>query len=287
MTTKSPEKMIVIPTEKHFSNWIKKYFERMAEQSHSIVDMTQLEYITQSPDCRILVLWNSNNIKDDWVSKFQDIKCRQDHFLFSEMNLNSDIVRIFFRLQERHNNKVHLMPSESSQEQKKVLERLGNALASPSNVETILDAWWEGDNFVVMSSRFETLKVPLEKLTCFPVKKAEITKNFEIDPDGDYIYWPDLDVHLGWEQFLQITNPQAKLKAQQKSLDFNKRYGEAIKKLRVKKGLNQSDIEGLDQRQIRRIEKGECRATYTAIEKLAKAHGVSTSEYMAQLADLL
>ncbi len=23
-----------------------------------------------------------------------------------------------------------------------------------------------------------------------------------IDPDGSFIYWPDLDAHLGWKQFL-------------------------------------------------------------------------------------
>jgi hypothetical protein len=55
--------------------------------------------------------------------------------------------------------------------------------------------------------------------------KKETVEHFEIDEDGSYIYWPDLDLHLGWEQLQQIVDPVAAQKAKQKSHEFNVRYG--------------------------------------------------------------
>jgi hypothetical protein len=111
-----------------------------------------------------------------------------------------------------------------------------------------------------------------------------VLRNFEIDPDGSFIYWPDLDVHLGWDQFLQAVDPEELRKAQQRSEGFNKRYGAAIRKLRAEAGLAQSKVEGLTERQLRRIEQGECRATKGALTALAGAHGLEVNAYMERLA---
>ncbi len=35
-----------------------------------------------------------------------------------------------------------------------------------------------------------------------------VLRNFVIDPDGSFVHWPDLDVHLGWNQFLQAVDPE-------------------------------------------------------------------------------
>ena len=109
-------------------------------------------------------------------------------------------------------------------------------------------------------------------------------RNFEIDPDGSFIHWPDLDVHLGWNQFLQAVDPAELLKAQQRSAGFNERYGAAIRKVREAAGILQSKVEGLTERQLRRIEQGECRATTAALTALAKAHGLDVNAYMDGLA---
>jgi len=73
-------------------------------------------------------------------------------------------------------------------------------------------------------------------------------------------------------------------KAQQRTEGYNERYGAAIRKLREQAGLSQSQIEGLTERQLRRIEQGECRATSSALAALAKALGLDTNSYMEQVA---
>src|SRR5208337_3623141 len=110
-----------------------------------------------------------------------------------------------------------------------------------------------------------------------------VLRNFEIDPDGSFIYWPEIDVHLGWNQFLQVVAPAELRKAQQRSADFNERYGAAIRRVREAAGILQSRVEGLTERQIRRIEQGECRATSAAIVALANAHGLDANAYMEGL----
>ena len=69
--------------------------------------------------------------------------------------------------------------------------------------------------------------------------------------------------------------------------EFNVRYGAAIRQLRRDRGLTQSDINGLSAYQIRRIEKGECRASYRIIKLLATSHGIEGGEYMNELAERL
>jgi len=48
-------------------------------------------------------------------------------------------------------------------------------------------------------------------------------------------------------------------------------------------GILQSRVEGLTERQLRRIEQGECRATSAAIVALANAHGLDANAYMERL----
>ena len=131
------------------------------------------------------------------------------------------------------------------------------------------------------------LHIPLESMRALRGRPQAHVRNFSIDPDGSFIYWPDLDVHLGWNQFLQALDPAQLRKAQQRSAGFNERYGAAIRSVREAAGIPQSKIEGLTERQVRRIEHGENRATSAAIAALAKAHGLDANAYMETLTKAL
>jgi hypothetical protein len=146
--------------------------------------------------------------------------------------------------------------------------------------ERILDAWVEDGRLRLVSTAFEWLTVPFERLVQYVPRKQD---RFEIDEDGSFLYWPDFDVHMGWTQLLQLVKPEAGLAAKQRSADFNARYGEAIRAFREQSRLRQRDIAGLDPRQVRRIEQG-ARATPSALRKLAKAHGMDLADYLGEVA---
>lgn len=148
----------------------------------------------------------------------------------------------------------------------------------------IIDAYLTGDVLFVRGPKHRMLHVPVTAIPALKGQSRAKLRNFEIDPDGSFLYWPDLDVHLGWHQFLQAVDPEELRKARQRTEGYNTRYGAAIRRVREKAGLSQSKIEGLTERQLRRIEQGECRATRSALDALAKAHGLDTNAYMEQLA---
>lgn len=157
-------------------------------------------------------------------------------------------------------------------------------LTDAGGPQRIVDAWMEDGQLVLLSPSFERLPVPLVKLAKFLGSNREEVAAFEIDEDGSFLYWPHADAHFGWEQFLYLVEPAAAVAARQKAEAFNQRYGAAIRSLREKAGLKQSGIEGMTERNLRRVEHGELRASKATLETLARAHGLSLEEYLKQVA---
>lgn len=187
------------------------------------------------------------------------------------------------RLNIRDDSRLHVSTASDCGQAAALIRRTISG-ASTSNNHRIVDAWWEGDQFVILSATFERLAVPLARLGKFIGQDQKSLRQFEIDPDGSFVYWPHADVHFGWFQFLQLVDPAAVVSAQAKKRQFNVRYGAAIKRQRESRDLRQSDIPGLTPRQVGRIESGQCRATVSALRKLAAAHGLEMSDYLAALA---
>jgi len=168
-----------------------------------------------------------------------------------------------------------------------LLGRMGAAVAAQESGSRILDARIEDGVLIAVSPSFKRLEVPISSIPKLNAAGDEQASNFEIDVDGSFLYWPDLDIHLGWEQLKQIVDPQAAQRAQRKSHEFNARYGAAIKRTREASGLSLRSIAGLSAKQLRRIESGQCRSTSNALGKLAQAHHLKTNEYMKRVAEVM
>jgi hypothetical protein len=163
-----------------------------------------------------------------------------------------------------------------------ILKRLTSVLETKDQQDRILYAKIENDILHVVSQNFLRLNIPVSKIPEFQ-NSVPGNDELEIDEDGSFIYWPTLDVHLGWEQLQQLVNPEAALKASQKNKEFNVRYGKAVERVRQMARLAPSDIPELSARQLRRIESGECRITSKAIAILAAAHKLTPNEYLKTL----
>ncbi len=165
-----------------------------------------------------------------------------------------------------------------------LLRRMKAAVTARESDRRVWDARIEGDILRVISPSFKRLEISIPSISSLSGASKTSLHHFEIDPDGSFIYWPELDVHLGWEQLAQIADPEAAQKAQRKSKAFNMRYGAAIKKVRQAQGLSVNAISGLSAKQVGRIERGECRSTSQALQKLAAAHGLAVDKYMQRVA---
>ena len=237
----------------------------------------------------LLVAWMLEDVTREGIKRLHELNRPTIYLLFKGRLPSKAVADRIAWLNVRDTKRIHFVESEESDEEV-FAERLLRGLENEDDDNRILDAWWEEDIIVVVSPGrvgFKKLRVPLEKLPVLKNRPKEELENFEIDEDGIFLHWPDSDIHLGWEQFEQAVNQKAYLKAKQQVEQFNESYGSAIKKLRQICGLPQSKVKGLTDRQVRRIEQGQCRATYIALNKLAKAHHMSLSDYMDKLANLM
>jgi hypothetical protein len=248
--------------------------------------------LPRDPQRSLLVAWMLEDLTPERVKRFRAQKGVADRytmFLLFQGNLPSRAVADRLAWLNVRNEERVFFVSEDGEKEESIARRLLLALDQAGQENRIVDAWWEGTTLVVVSPTPEGFckrRVPLEKLPVLQNLSERQRQGFQIDAEGLFLYWPDGDIHLGWEQFEYAVDPAASLRARQQSRTFNQAYGVAIRKLRREKGLRQTDIEGLTARQVGRIEAGQ-RATLSALQKLAPAHGMSVNEYMDRLAQYL
>ncbi len=286
-TLQKPE---ILAADKRMKTIFQKAFIKCGLQTgkhgwNAIKDWSNLSTKSKRP---LLIVLTLEDIDQEKITLLRDLHDRFKMYLLFRGDMPSrSIVDRLTWLNVRDDKRVHFADIANYLE---YAERLFIGLDCSDDENRILDAWWEEGTLVVVSpSRegFRKLRVPLEKLPVLAEYPEETRANFNIDEDGVFLYWPDLDVHLGWEQFEQAVDEKSLLKAKQQSDEFNKAYGAAIKKTRKTHKLRQSDIKGLTPRQIRRIETGKCRATYNALCKFAEALEINISEYLGELAELM
>lgn len=90
-------------------------------------------------------------------------------------------------------------------------------------------------------------------------------------------------VDLDLDSLRIAIDPEEMDKANARRLMHNERFGIAVATVRKNNNLTQNEIEGLSDRQLRRIEKGE-HATFKALEYLAAAHEMTLRDYLAAVA---
>jgi hypothetical protein len=219
-------------------------------------------------------------------ARMESVVAEAFHLLFTEPATHPDQVAQWMRTTKiRSEDRLHVV-KVNDMEAPQVSELLGRvcfALGNDGSRGNIIDAYFIGDNLLVRGPKHRMLHVPLDSVPALSGRPHAAIRNFTIDLDGSFIYWPDLDVHLGWNQFLQAVDPAELHRARQRRAGFNRKYGEAIRMLREKMGIRQAGVEGLTERQIRRIEQGKCRATTGALNALAAAHGLNVNDYMQKL----
>jgi hypothetical protein len=161
--------------------------------------------------------------------------------------------------------------------------RVLRAWANGAQEQLIADAKVADDRLFVTSCALQQYEVTFDKIAALKSLPELVRSRFTIDEDGSYLHWAEPDIHLDLDAIRVAIDPVASRKALEAKALHHQQYGRAIAKLRLEKGLKQSDIPGLSDRQVRRIENGEG-TTYDSLSRLANAHGMGLDEYLNQLA---
>ncbi|WP_434684216.1 helix-turn-helix domain-containing protein [Pseudanabaena minima] len=168
-----------------------------------------------------------------------------------------------------------------------VPKRVMNAWIMGAQEQLIADATVIGDQLLVLSCAMEKLEIPFDSLPALKCISMDERSNFTIDDDGSCLYWEDADIHLDLEAFRCATNPEWKQKFESLKSEHNQVFGKAIATLRKKYKLRQSDIIGLSERQVRRIEQGDGSTKVDTLRLFAKAHGMDLDAYLDAVADVI
>ena len=165
-----------------------------------------------------------------------------------------------------------------------VPRRLLTAWAHNAQEELIAKAAASEDRLFVLSCALRQYEVSFSAVAALKrIRKAERSE-FTIAEDGSYIHWAGPDIHIDLESIRVAIDPKARAMAVARKARHDVRYGGAIGRLRVETGLKQSEITGLSDRQVRRIEKGGG-TSVDALRRLAAAHGLDLDGYLAAVAE--
>jgi Helix-turn-helix/Protein of unknown function (DUF2442) len=163
-----------------------------------------------------------------------------------------------------------------------VVKRVLLSFARDEGWEAVLDAYVLNDRLVVVLGDFRIAEFPSGKIPGLGEGRRPSLSEFVIDSSGSFIHWPSLDLHLGASQLLQAVDPMHLADIEIRRYATSK-VSTALLTIREEAGLRQSDIDGLSERQVRRLEKEESRFTAEAARSYASALGCSLDEFLGHV----
>lgn len=164
--------------------------------------------------------------------------------------------------------------------------RIVRAHLSGAEKALIATARIRGDELWVWSCEPRLYRCKVAELRPLREMNAEALARFELSKSGSRLHWPSSDVDLNLESIRAVADPGVRAAQERHYRKDARRYAKAIRVLREEMHLAQSDIEGLSDRAVRRIELGERIPHSSTLQKLARAHGMELDEYMGRLAQL-
>lgn len=188
------------------------------------------------------------------------------------------VVQIFERaaLRRVRNSVVHRNPL--------VARRILQAFAVGAPEHFIADATLAGDRIFVMDCAFRFYEMPFDTYPALRRIPREHRIFFDVILDGAFLRWDDYDVDLDLESIRLALDPELRKAAERKRILHDRAFGAAVRVFREERGLLQSQIPGLSERQVRRIEKGAT-VTPAAIDALAAAHQMDPDDYLNEVAE--
>lgn len=167
----------------------------------------------------------------------------------------------------------------------KLPARVINAYRIGAEDALIAEAEVVEDHLMVVSCAGKRFDVPLESLKVFRDLEPGALRGFQVTDDGSYVSWPDAGIDIDLEIIKTVLDPSLIEERRLEAIQSDIRFGKAVALMRESSNLRQSDIPGLSDRQVRRIESGQ-RASLDSLKALASAHGMTVNTYLEKTAEL-
>lgn len=162
------------------------------------------------------------------------------------------------------------------------LRRLLIAQRRKVPAEGIVDAYVVDGELVLVLGDLTVRSLPTAQLPGLAGRERESIQDFEIDDAGSYLRWPQMDLDLGVSALLQAVDPAYLAEVEIDRL-AREDTGRALRAMRKERGLRQSDVSGLGERQVRRLEKGASRLTSSAAREFAESFDLPLDRFLELL----
>ena len=149
--------------------------------------------------------------------------------------------------------------------------------------ELIATASVADDRLIVISCEPKTYEVGFNAMPALKKISRKHRRDFKIAEDGAFIHWPSEDIDLDLDAIRSATDPLWRKKSERIRRAHGREYGRAIASMRRAHDLKQSEVDGISERQLRRIEQTGY-VSVSVLEKLAKAHRLPLDRYLHKVA---
>lgn len=201
------------------------------------------------------------------------------HGLFVHNDMGDNWANQIFEraaLRRIRNSVVHRDPA--------VGRRILTAMSLGAEEHFIADATVANDRIFVMDCGFRIFELPFDAYPSLRRIPPQARDHYDIILDGAYLHWDDYDVDLDLESIRLALDPERRAAVERRRILHDQAFGAAVRTFRKERGLRQSDVAGLSERQVRRIEQGAT-VTAGAVDALAEAHGMDADTYLNEVAE--
>lgn len=164
------------------------------------------------------------------------------------------------------------------------VRRLVLAQRAGAEKELMASASIDDGNLVAWSCEPRRFEVAVAEIPALAAMPADVLANFELSQSGSRIRWSAADVDLNLDTIREYADPDMRREHEAMARKEAARYAAAIRRFREQRGLRQTDIDGLTDRQVRRLEEGNTVPHIDTLKKLATAHGLAIEDYLKELA---
>ncbi len=167
---------------------------------------------------------------------------------------------------------------------KEAMRRLLNARLHGAEGQLIASAHVLGRQLLVWSCEPKLYRISADRIPALAGLHDESLRVLAVSPSGSRIHWEAGDVDISLDTIREQVDPVFRKRREQDARRHAARFASAIRALREENDLGQSDVAGLSEREVRRIEKGEVIPHAETLRKLAAAHDKDVREYLDALA---
>jgi len=158
------------------------------------------------------------------------------------------------------------------------------ANSSGAEAELIASVVIEDGKLIVWSCEPRRFEVAVAEIPVLAGMSSDALVKFDLSASGSRMRWPASDVDINLDTIREYADPEVRREHEARARQEAARYAGAIRAFREERGLKQSDITGLTDRQVRRLEEGETVPRIGTLRTLASAHGMSVDDYLGELA---